>query len=509
MPPATSFHAARPRKSSNLISDTSSASLVTTSRKPRSAVIPVTLPASISSQPRSAPRRARSNPRSEAPARPEPEPSIAPELAARDKEIKRLATFKTNLEQQVLLLAEKLALSESVVRNVPEPLLIIDLDGLAIYANPHCCELAQRDRRDIERKLTERQGWRLAESSRSPLEECMRQRKPILGVRLTVDRQPRPITLVVSATPRTTSTGEIKGAFAIYRDITEELRLTEELVAAGDQVTEVHTTAAQISTAAQEQVTTATEQSTTVTQVSTTTTELATAAKQVADSCSAIAASSVQLLHSARTGQELLDKVLSHLDRVREMTRLAGEQIFGLSDKSKRVSAIVDLIHTVAAETKLISFNAAIEAARAGDAGRGFGVVATEVKSLAESVAESGTEIKNLVNDIQSSVNRSVLTAEGQVKLVEEVADMARTSDATFGEIVEEIEQIADRASVISVSTQQQRNATDQLSVSMEELTRAAGHSATAAKQTMQAVGQLTEFARRLGAALRQFKQGG
>jgi methyl-accepting chemotaxis protein len=382
------------------------------------------------------------------------------------------------------------------------------MDGIVTYANDALCEFLGVLRKDIEGKK-ERDAWKLGADEPSVLEECLRQREPIRAAKIRVSRNGKKTSLVASATPRRTSAGEIKGAFAVYRDLVEEVRLTGELLDATEGVTEVQTSVAEISTAAQEQVTTATQQKTTVAQVSTTAVELASASKQVAESCAQIAEATVQLLRTAKNGQDLLERVMANLVKVQEMTKVAGDQIFGLSDRSKRVNSVVDLINGVAAETKLIAFNAAIEAARAGEAGRGFGVVATEVKSLAVSVAESGKEIKNLVGDILSSINRAVLTAEGQVKLVEEMGHIAESSNAAFGEIVTGIAQVADRAAVISASTQQQRNATDQLTVSMEELSSAASHTASAAKQTMAAVAMLSDFAVKLAGALERFKEDG
>ena len=429
------------------------------------------------------------------------------QAAAAEKLLTRAQRFKENQGKQLTKLGERLALSESIVHGVPEPLLVVDLEGHITYANALCLQAAGLPEDSVLKDMREEEVWRFEPGVSPILAECLETRAPIIGVEraMTGAAGVRHL-MVCSAAPRLTSTGECKGAFAIYRDVTERALLLEQLVDAGDRVAEVHATASQILASSREQVTTAAEQASTVSQVSSTTAELSGSAAEVADACTSIAASTAELLHTAIEGREILDKSVDRLASLQEMTSHASQQLSDLGERTRRIEGIVDLIGKVAAETKLIAFNAAIEAARAGDAGRGFSVVASEVKSLAENVASSSTEIKAMVGDIRASTSQSILTAEGQLKLMEEVGASAGRSSAAFREIVTAIEGVATRASEISSASQQQKSAVDMLTLSMGELANTANLSATSARDAIGSVSALTEFAHHLNRALEHFK---
>ncbi len=429
-------------------------------------------------------------------------------LADADKAVARLTRFKDNLGNQIDELGERLALSESVISNLPEPLVITDLAGVVSYMNEAALQACGRKREDVLGKLREAELWGTAAAGESPIDQCLRAAKPVIDVQrqfTAPDGSTRH--LLVTAAPRRTSLGEVKGAFAIYRDHTEAAILTEELVHSGERVRDEHTSAAEILAASREQVASASEQATTVAEVSTTATELAASAGEVADACALIADSIATLQRTAHEGQRIVEQSVANLVRLQEMTNEAGQQIAGLGERIRRIEGIVDLISTVAAETKLIAFNAAIEAARAGDVGRGFAVVASEVKSLAESVAASSTEIRSMVGDIRGSTSNAILSAEGQWKLMDQVVDLSNRSASAFREIVLAIEAVSGRSRGITSSSHQQKVATEQLTIAMSEMSRAANLSATSAQQTITAVSLLTDFAKDLDDALQRFKQ--
>lgn len=429
---------------------------------------------------------------------------------AAEQRVAKFQRFVANQGDQMDALAESLALSESIVRHLPEPMLVVGTDGVASYANEHFAALCGLERAAIEGHLREEQVWTYLADGQPVLGACLQraQGDDLRSEGRTVQtRDGRRVSLLVSVGQRRTSVGELRGAFAIFRDVTQTERLTARLVEAGERVQDVHTSAAEILATSREQVTTATEQATTVAQVTTTTQELAATASQVAEACVAIAAATAQLVDTAREGSDIQATARKSIGKLRELSHEASREVSGLGDRTGRIEVVVDLIGRVAAETRLIAFNAAIEAARAGEAGRGFGVVASEVKSLAERVEASSTEIKTMVADIRTSTNTTILKAEGQLKLMEEVGEISHRSSTAFGEIVTAIAAVAGRAGEISGSSQQQKLAIDQLSASMEELSKAASISASSAQETIAAVSMLTDFAAQLGEAMSRYKQ--
>lgn len=431
--------------------------------------------------------------------------ALVAQVEEQGREIVRLETYRTNINREVEHIAEQLSLAQGVIDAIPIPTAMVDEHGFVSELNDNARELLGLAPGALPQGLKDNEifGW----GEVSLAAESIAGGKRKLDIRRTI-RTPTGAThhLQVNVAPRITPRGDIKGAFILCNDITALTLITNELIESGDRVIEVHASAAEILAASQEQAATAAQQAATVSNITTTATELASSAKAVADSNRAVASSIVQLLMSSRQGQDTLNRSLERLELLKKMTTENGDQLRGLGEKSKQIDKVVDFISKVATQTKLIAFNAAIEAARAGEAGRGFSVVASEVKSLAESVEASSEEIRSMVGDIKNATNSTILTAEGQHKLTEKVAYDSKESNDAFVSIVNELENFAERAAVISAAADQQNDATLYLTQSMEQVSVSANHSADSAEQTIEAVSELTEFARRLSETLYRAK---
>src|SRR5208282_1481072 len=147
--------------------------------------------------------------------------------------------------------------------------------------------------------------------------------------------------------------------------------------------------------------------------------------------------------------------------------------------------------NSIADQTKLIAFNAALEASSAGEAGKRFGVVAVEIRRLADSVMESTGEIEGKINEIQEAINRLVIASEKGSKGIQEGMDYSdQTADLLFG-IVDAAQTTTDAAKQISLSTQQQKTASSQVVVALREIV--AGSS-----QSTDAINQISALTRKL-----------
>jgi methyl-accepting chemotaxis protein len=174
------------------------------------------------------------------------------------------------------------------------------------------------------------------------------------------------------------------------------------------------------------------------------------------------------------------------MGKIRSAVDAAAKQITDLGSQSEEIGKIVVVIDDIAAQTNLLALNAAIEAARAGEQGRGFAVVADEVRGLAERVTDATKEIAGLVDNIQKGVAESIKAVEGGSTEVEVGVKLAEEAGEALGRIMNSVESVAGQIEEISAST-------EEVSASSEEMVKtistvsAVGEQNTAATQQMAA----------------------
>ncbi|MBL8113767.1 MAG: methyl-accepting chemotaxis protein, partial [Acidobacteria bacterium] len=158
-----------------------------------------------------------------------------------------------------------------------------------------------------------------------------------------------------------------------------------------------------------------------------------------------------------------------------------------------------NIINDFAGDTHLLALNASIEAAGAGEHGKRFGVVAAEVKRLAERVVQATTEIRTLISEVQSATNGAVMSAEDGAKEAERGSALAVRSGEAINEILEQVKSTFGLAQEISMATQQQGQASEQVARTMHDVSVVAQGAATAAQQAQTAAEQLRGVAEKLG----------
>ena len=164
---------------------------------------------------------------------------------------------------------------------------------------------------------------------------------------------------------------------------------------------------------------------------------------------------------AAQQGAQMVDKNVEGMGRIKAAVELSSEQINKLGGQSQEIGKIVAVIDDIAAQTNLLALNAAIEAARAGEQGRGFAVVADEVRKLAERVTDATKEIASLIDSIQTSVAESIKATEEQAKEVEEGAQMTDEAGKALGQILDAVSKVAAQIEQISASADEGVKAVD------------------------------------------------
>jgi len=262
----------------------------------------------------------------------------------------------------------------------------------------------------------------------------------------------------------------------------------------------------EIVSAAQQQASGAAQQAASVSETTATMEELSTTARQIAENSNAVTAVAEETLRSAEEGQDFMEESTKSMVLMRSKTEESAEKILKLGQRSQQIGEIIDIINEIAIETKMLSLNAAIEAAKAGEAGKGFSVVAGEIRRLAEDVVKSTGTIRDVLLEIQSAANASVLAAEENVKGVEEGEVRLNKVRDALENIIAMAEQTAESARQISVATNQQKEASEQVVNTMREISKVAQQTAAASKNTISSASDLNRLADELKSRVSEFK---
>jgi twitching motility protein PilJ len=211
-------------------------------------------------------------------------------------------------------------------------------------------------------------------------------------------------------------------------------------------------------------------------------------------------------LAATEQGAQAVRNTISGMDGIREQIQETAKRIKRLGESSQEIGEIVDLISDITEQTNVLALNAAIQAASAGEAGRGFSVVAEEVQRLAERSAEATRQIGALVKTIQSDTHDAVSAME---KSTLGVVEGAKLSD-TAGQSLREIEQVSNELTKlinsISVTTQVQTDMVGEVANAMKEILKITGQTTQGTRLTAESVEQLTKLAGDLKGSVAGFK---
>lgn len=249
----------------------------------------------------------------------------------------------------------------------------------------------------------------------------------------------------------------------------------------------------------------ASQQSASVAEITATTEELSASSLQIAEHAASVVHIADKTLEDTKNGAISIESVIMKMNEIHQDNQANIEDIIELGKKSKEISKVMTLINTIADQTKLIAFNAALEAASAGESGKRFGVVASEIRRLADSVMESTGEIEGRMNEIQSAINRLVIASEKGSKGIMEGIDHSGHTAALLSDMVEAAQSTTDAAKQISLSTQQQKTASSQVATALREIVDGASHISSSIKQISSAAGEFTVISRELKELVGQF----
>ncbi|MBT2991262.1 MAG: hypothetical protein B6D72_12475 [gamma proteobacterium symbiont of Ctena orbiculata] len=280
-----------------------------------------------------------------------------------------------------------------------------------------------------------------------------------------------------------------------------------------DAMNEVKDSVTQLAAAAEETSTVTTQTTQGINQQLTETGQVATAMNQMSATVQEVARNAVEAAEAAREadstfhqGKQVIDKVIDAIGELAKEVEEAAGVIQQLESESMNIGSVLDVIKSIAEQTNLLALNAAIEAARAGEQGRGFAVVADEVRTLAGRTQESTQEIEEMISKLQYGANNAVkVMAEGKEMTLVGVEQAAAAGEA-LQTINTAVEQITNMNTQIASAAEEQSSVTEEINRSIVSINEVAEQSATGAQQTAQASDDLARLAEQLKGLVERFK---
>ena len=288
----------------------------------------------------------------------------------------------------------------------------------------------------------------------------------------------------------------LAGAIAIVltRTVTRQI---------GAAVHHVQSSSAELQAAANQQAAGAKEQATGMNEISTTISELLATSRQIAESAQRVAHIAEETAGAARVGDQTVQKSQESVGGIKRQVDLIVTHMLDLGRKSQQIGNILEMVNELADQTNILAINASIEAAGANETGKRFGVVADEIRKLADRVGGSTKEIRTLVEEIRSAVNTTVMATEGGMKAAE--TGMREYADVTlsFRQIADLVTTTTEAAREIELSTKQQASAVEQVNVAVAGVARATKDTETSSRQTLETASQLTTLSGELTRLIR------
>lgn len=303
------------------------------------------------------------------------------------------------------------------------------------------------------------------------------------------------------AVPPVSETGRL--IFAIRRMTRSLTSLIRQVRESGIQVT---ASATQIAASAKEVEATVTEQAASTSQVNATSSEISSTSAELVGTLEEVGQSVAEAGTMAGEGRNDLIAMEGAMRTLSDSTQFVSSKLAVISEKANNISAVVTAINKISDQTNLLSLNAAIEAEKAGEYGRGFSVVAREIRRLADQTAAATLDIEQMVKEMQSAVSTEVMEMDKFSEEVRRGVDEVAAISARFGEIIEGVQELGPRFASVNEGMRAQAQGAGQISEAMEQLTEAAGQTKESIMEFNQAALRLNEAVQGLQGEVSRFR---
>jgi methyl-accepting chemotaxis protein len=301
-----------------------------------------------------------------------------------------------------------------------------------------------------------------------------------------------------------TSRDELGDLARAINGMQKSLRETITSVSSGAE--RIATASEELSASASQQAAGAETQKDQTHQVATAMQEMSSTVQQVSENSNKASEASRKAADTARHGGSIVDDTLIKMRAIADSVGQTAKKVQELGKSSNQIGEIIGVIDDIADQTNLLALNAAIEAARAGEQGRGFAVVADEVRKLAERTSKATKEITQMIQSIQTETKSAVEAMESGTKQVELGVESTTQAGTSLHEIIKTSEQVGDMVMLIATAATEQASASDEINGNIEQIAKITQETAAGASESAKAIHELSSLATDLQTLVSKFK---